>query len=194
MADTVNINITVNIDISDWVYDYGDDLFRYAFSKIRKKEVAEDLVQDTFVVAHTKIHSFEGNSSVKTWLIAILKNKIADYYRKQIKENLTDKELDVNVSSFDVNGGWKEDKKPFSFEDTSHLLDNELFVKVFYDCIDALPKLWSGVVRLKYINPTKSKEICKELNISESNLWQIVHRSKLKLKDCLDVNWIKKGY
>lgn len=180
------------ITASDLVHQFGDDLYRFAYSKTKNKEVSEDLVQDTFIVAVTKLTTFRGESTHKTWLISILRNKIADYYRKKSKDNISDKELDDQSMSFDAKGKWNDEAKPFVFEDAEHLLDNPNFTKVFYDCIEGLPDLWSAVIKMKYIDPKKSKEICKDLNISDTNLWQIVHRSKLKLKDCLGGNWINK--
>ena len=178
------------ITVSDLVHQFSDDLFRFAFSKTKNKVVSEDLVQDTFIVAVTKLDTFRGESSHKTWLISILRNKIADYYRKKSKNNISDKELDDQSISFNSKGSWNEQAKPFVFEESEHLLDNPEFTTVFSNCIEGLPPLWSSVVKMKYINPIKSKEICKELNITDTNLWQIVHRSKLKLKDCLSTNWV----
>jgi RNA polymerase sigma-70 factor (ECF subfamily) len=181
------------ITVSDLVHQFSDDLFRFAFSKTKNKVVSEDLVQDTFIVAVTKLDTFRGESSHKTWLISILRNKISDYYRKKSRDNISDKELDDQSFSFNSRGSWNKEGMPFVFEDSEHLLDNPEFTSVFSECIEDLPPLWSSVVKMKYINPVKSKEICKELEITDTNLWQIVHRSKLKLKDCLDGNWIKKG-
>ncbi len=182
------------VTAADLVHQFSDDLFRFAFSKTKNKVVSEDLVQDTFIVAVTKLNTFRGESTHKTWLISILRNKIADYYRKKAKDNISDKELDDQTFTFKKTGCWNEESTPFVFEDTSHLLDNPAFNLIFSDCIEGLPPLWNSVIKMKYINPKKSKEICKELNITDTNLWQIVHRSKLKLKDCLDGKWIKKGY
>lgn len=182
------------VTVTDLVNQYSDDLYRFALGKTRNKEISEDLVQDTFIVAVNKLSTFRGESSHKTWLISILRNKIADYYRKKAKANISDKDLDDQSMSFSQKGIWNKEHKPFVFEEAEHLLDNPKFVTIFYGCIEALPQLWSSVMKMKYVIPQKSKEICKELEISDTNLWQIVHRSKLKLKDCLDSNWIQKGY
>ncbi len=180
-----------SITATDLVNLYTNDLYRFAVAKTKNKEISEDLVQDTFIVAVTKLNTFRGESTHKTWLISILRNKISDYYRKKTRENISDKEMDDQTLSFNASGSWNKENIPFVFEETEHLLDNTQFTQVFYDCIDGLPQLWSSVIKMKYVNPTKSKEICKELNITDTNLWQIVHRSKLKLKDCLGTNWIK---
>lgn len=175
---------------SDLVHQFSDDLFRFAFSKTKNKVVSEDLVQDTFIVAVTKLDTFRGESTHKTWLISILRNKIADHYRKKSKDNISDKELNDQTYSFSPNGTWNEENKPFVFEEQEHLLDNQEFTAIFLNCIEGLPPLWNAVIKMKYINPVKSKQICKELEITDTNLWQIVHRSKLKLKDCLNGNWL----
>lgn len=75
------------VTATDLVNDFADDLFRFALSKTKNKEVSEDLVQDTFIVAVTKLDTFRGESTHKTWLISILRNKIADYYRKKQRES-----------------------------------------------------------------------------------------------------------
>ncbi len=178
------------LNIEELVNAYSDDLFRYAYSRTNDHEVAQDLVQDTLIVAFQKIDTFRGESSPKTWLTSILKFKIADHYRKKIKEKVSDVEIGDVSESFKSNGHWSQDKTPFAFGDDDHLLDNPDFVKVFNGCIDDLPELWSAIIKMKYINPKDSKEIRQELGISDTNMWQIVHRSKLKLKECLKINWV----
>ena len=179
------------LDISNIVHEYSDDLYRFAMSKINDHEIAQDLVQDTLMVVIEKPNSFRGESNPKTWLIAILKNKIMDFYRKKSKSHISEKDLNDVSESFSEKGWWNANKEPFLFDHSEHLLDDENFVKVFYDCINGLPNLWESVIKMKYIDPKESKIICKELDISDSNLWQIVHRAKLKLKDCLKINWIQ---
>jgi len=191
MIGTKTNNTSLNV--VDIVNNYSDDLYRFAFSKTRNQVISEDLVQETFMVLIAKKDSFRGESSPKTWLISILKNKISDYYRKKMRDKISDKDISDHTESFDDTDKWSNDHKPFVFEDEGHLLDNPDFNLIFNNCIDSLPEIWSSVVRLKYIDPKKSKEICKELNITDTNLWQIVHRAKLKLKDCLQINWINKG-
>ena len=183
---------TTKINIEQLVHDYGDYLFRYAFSKVERKEIAEDLVQETYIVAVTKSQTFRGDSSPKTWLTSILRNKIFDYYRQKAKENIAEAKEDALSDSFDEKGNWKKDHLPFVFEETPEdLLNNADFLVVFNLCIDNLPPVWASVIKMRFIDAQKGKKVCQELNISESNLWQIIHRSKLKLKDCLTLNWNK---
>jgi RNA polymerase sigma-70 factor (ECF subfamily) len=179
--------------ITDLVEKYSDDLYRFAFSKTKDHEISQDLVQETLIVAFQKIDNFRGDSSVKTWLTSILKFKVADYYRAKIKEKVSDVEIGDISESFKSNGGWNPEKSPFAFGDDEELLDNPAFVKIFNGCIEGLPELWSAIIKMKYINPKDSSAIRKEFGITDTNMWQIVHRSKLKLKDCLKLNWVNQN-
>ncbi|MDT8410837.1 MAG: sigma-70 family RNA polymerase sigma factor [Vicingaceae bacterium] len=179
------------VQITDWVNHYSDDLYSWAYHKTSNKELAEDLVQETFMAAFKGVDNFEGNSSPKTWLFRILNNKIIDYYRQ--KKNFNHTSIDENESIkntdklFDENGHWET---PTSFSDKEeHLLDNPDFNKILKKCIDILPENWAFAIRYKYIVDKSAVEICKELNISTSNYWQIIHRAKLQLKVCLEKNW-----
>ncbi|MFT7157269.1 MAG: RNA polymerase sigma-70 factor (TIGR02943 family) [Parvicella sp.] len=178
-----------SIDVTTLVEDFGDDLYRFAYSKTQDKMISEDLVQETFIVAIQKSDKFRGESAPKTWLTSILKNKIADFYRKKKKEGIVGEDIEDLTLSFTDNGHWSptSNSNPFEFE--GPLLNNQEFTDVFYSCIDNLPDLWRSVIKMKYVNPQKSNEICKELEITDTNLWQIVHRSKLKLRSCIDSNW-----
>ena len=71
---------------SCWVDDHGECLYRYALVRVRKPEVAEDLVQETFLAAVRGYEKFGGRSSERSWLVGILKNKIVDHFRKVGRE------------------------------------------------------------------------------------------------------------
>lgn len=175
--------------ISNWLHEYGDELYSWAFYKVSSKEEAEDLVQETFIAAFTSIDNFKENSSPKTWLFRILNNKIIDYYRKRANnltfelesENIYNDSFDDN---FNDNGHWKS-----SETQESHWLDNDEFNHIFGQCIEKLPKNWSFIIRSKFILDLETDKICQEFEITSSNYWQIIHRSKVLLKNCIDKNW-----
>jgi RNA polymerase sigma-70 factor (TIGR02943 family) len=175
--------------ISQWVSLYTEDMFSWAFHKTSSAEVAEDLVQDTFLAATEKFSSFKGESATKTWLFSILNNKIVDHYRKKVKQAVP-LEDQVFHSLFDETGSWINKRMPREWsEDDGHLLDEEEFQKVLKHCLDALPEKWNLCVKLKYLTNKNGQEICQELNITASNFWQIIHRAKLQLRDCIEQNW-----
>lgn len=177
-------------NIKDWVASYTDTLYSWAFYKLSDEELAKDMVQETFIAAHQKMSSFDGKSKPKTWLFSILKHKIIDHYRKQFR-NPVEMRYKNNADFFDEDGMWLEEKRPKEWETEPHLLDNTDFLKVLDDCFGKLPGQWASAIQLKYLSGKEGEEVCKELNISSSNYWQIVHRAKLNLRQCLELNWFK---
>ena len=177
--------------LTQWVETYTKDLYSWAFHKVSDTELAKDLVQDTFLAAVEKIQSFKGDSSPKTWLLSILNHKIIDYYRKRINlpTNIENQSL---LSFFDEEGSWKTDKRPKDWdEDETELLDNEEFRDVLDNCFGELPAKWNASIKLKYLFNKNGDEICQELSISPTNLWQIMHRAKVQLRECVENKWFK---
>src|SRR6267143_7154726 len=81
-------------DPERWVDEHGDVLYRYALARVRKPEVAQDLIQETLLAAMRSHDRFAGQSSVRSWLCGILKHKLCDYYRKSGREtSFTDLEF-----------------------------------------------------------------------------------------------------
>lgn len=183
--------MTSNTDkLSIWVEEYTEDLYTWAFHKVSNAELARDFVQDTFLAAAEKLNTFKGNSAPKTWLFSILNHKIIDYYRKKVNQPISIEDQSF-TSFFDGNEGWNKNQIPKKWqnEGDDHLLDNEEFNEVLSKCLAALPEQWSICVKLKYLTEKKGEEICQEMDITPSNFWQIVHRAKLKLRDCIEKNW-----
>lgn len=184
---------------ANWVALYADELYGYAMSKTGKQELAEDMVQDTFLSALNAASAFKGNSSERTWLFTILKNKIADHYRKastRYESNegkLSGRKEDTFINHFfDKDGEWQENSIPKDWEiDYKHPLDDAGFQKVLDACLGKLPANWNKVIAQKFMEEKESDEICKELNLSPSNFWVIMHRAKLQLRECVEKNWFK---
>lgn len=176
--------------LSELVDKFTGELFNWAFHKVSDEELARDLVQDTFLAAAEKKESFKGNSSPKTWLYSILNNKIIDYYRKKVNKTVPH-ENESFSRFFESDGEWQENRKPQSWQQDNdeHLLDNDDFQEVLKNCLDALPDKWNLCVKLKYLSGKKGEVICQELDLTPSNYWQIIHRAKLQLRDCVDEKW-----
>lgn len=178
--------------IKSWVKEHSDSLYSWALYKTGNKETAEDLVQDTFLAASLSIEAFKGESHPRTWLLAILKNKINDHFRKVYRRPQGLKMVDID-SLFDKEGSWKSGERPKAWsEDSEHLLDNGSFVEILRSCMGKLPENWLAAIHLKYMEGKKGAVICQELGISDTNYWQVLHRAKLQLRKCLEVNWFKK--
>lgn len=177
-----------------WVMNYGDYLYSYACLRIDNKELARDLVQETFLAALQSWGKFDGRSSEKTWLTAILKNKIFDVYRKK-STSLNKQTISIDDSDsdefFEESGHWKEGQYPESFGiEESVALENKEFDGILKSCLKKLPPLWKSVFTMKHMDEESSDNICAQLEITTSNFWVISHRTKVSLRDCLQRNWI----
>ena len=191
----------VPLEPSQWVHRYGDYLYNIACFKVSDSESAQDLVQEPFLSALKNKDQFQAKSSEKTWLTSILNNKIIDYYRSKkinadldsyiesTEEHFTHRFFEPNQFN---NLHWKRDKECTEWgEHGSELLDNEDFYSIFIQCIDKLPIKLSAIIKSKFLNHSGSEEICKSMKISSSNYFVIIHRSKILLRECLDINWFR---
>ena len=179
-----------------WVAQYADYLYTYAFTRINDEDLAKDLVQETFLAALEKLSQFKGNSSERTWLTAILKNKVIDVYRK--KSSAFAKKSDVMQAEqeqhdfFDHDDGhWNVEYRPkeLGIEQEDPLTNKELNY-ILQKCLQKLPSLWLSVFTMKHMDDQSTDVICDELRVSPSNFWVIIHRTKLNLRACLQKNWI----
>lgn len=182
--------MSTTTNLSEWVESFSADLYSWAYHKVSDPDLAKDLVQETYLAAAQKLSSFKGESSPKTWLMAILNYKIIDHYRKKGNQPVS---MDAGSFSsfFTESGEWRPEKRPKEWEgeDEEHLLDNQEFRTVLMECLEALPGKWNACIRAKYLFNKKGDDICQELDIAATNLWQIIHRAKLQLRDCVEQNW-----
>jgi RNA polymerase sigma-70 factor (ECF subfamily) len=184
-----------------WIERYADALFGYAYSRINRQDIAEDLVQDTFFSALKAKDTFLFNSSEKTWLVAILKRKIIDHYRKKSTQNelnIFDKDTKDGFMNhfFETEGSpghWSDENAPKQWrKDFETQVESDEFYDILKNCLGKLPEKWAAVFTLKNMDDLESEEICKELQIAPSNYWVIMHRAKLQLRECLQINWFEK--
>ncbi len=178
-----------------WVTAHADYLYGFAITRINDNELAKDLVQETFLAALQKVESFAGKSSERTWLTAILKNKIIDVYRKKSSglKNIDVKEAEDEQEDFfnKDDGHWTSNSGPkeFGIEDKDVLVSKE-FESIMQRCLQKLPVLWMSVFTMKHIDEEPTETICTELRVTQANFWVIIHRAKLNLRACLQKNWI----
>lgn len=184
---------------SKWIDLYGDYLYSYAVLKVGSTAIAEDIVQETFLSAIRARDTFQGNSSEKTWLVAILKNKIIDHYRKkdvlkEASQYLADTEQEFSSHFFEPsNGHWRRETSPGTWSAPADAaLNTEEFNSVLQFCIQKMPSKLTPVFIAKFIDEEDPEEICKVHKISSSNYWVIIHRAKVLLRSCLEKNWFHK--
>jgi RNA polymerase sigma-70 factor (ECF subfamily) len=175
-----------------WITNYGDQLYAYALARVNDSGLAEDIVQETFLSAWRAKDSFKGEASEKSWLYAILKNKIIDYYRKKSKDIAQPVPgKDASDGYFDDAEHWTGDTMPGNWNiDYGQSIDDKEFYSVLETCKKKLQQLQQSVFVMKYMEDLDSAEICKALGITASNYWVLIHRAKLQLRACLEKNWI----
>lgn len=192
-APASGASLTLNESAPTWVDEHGDCLFRYALARVRNPEVAEDLVQETFLAAVRGYEKFGGRSSVRSWLCGILKHKIIDHYRKSSREtSFTDLEFfsDECSEKFVSIGFWNHEKGPQQWEpDAAEVMQRSEFWKTMSECLSKLPQRVADVFAMREMEDVASKEICALLSISENNLWVILHRARKASRECLEINW-----
>ena len=178
-----------------WVDAHGDALFRYALVRVRQREVVEDLVQETLLSAMRSREKFAGQSSERSWLFGILKRKISDYFRELGRErSFTDLESLANEFSekFVPEGYWVRVKGPKEWQPgADDVMRRAEFWQTMRACLDELPERIANVFMLREMEEVGSKEICALLSISENNLWVMLHRARMALRECLAVNWFE---
>ena len=175
-----------------WVDRYSDYLYNYAISRVGDEDIAKDILQDTFVAALQASKSFKGNAAERTWLVAILKHKIIDHYRKS---NSQKAKAEVPLSSeFDPSGEGnllqRQIADPESVRENDSMENSELGLAIEI-CLSHIPPQHARAFSLKTIEHWATEDICKELNISPSNLWVMVHMARSALLECLNAQWFK---
>jgi len=178
-----------------WLNDYGDLLYRYAYTRVRSESTAEDLVQETLLAGLLAFEKFSGKSTVRTWLVGILKHKIIDHFRKYRREvsSLNDDELaeDVLAYQFDQQGNWKVNLVEWGTPDKA--IDDEQFWQVFNQCLTRLPQRMADLLLLRTVEGLETEECCAVLGFkSDNQLWVTLSRTRVKLRQCLDSNWFNK--
>ena len=179
-------------DTDTWLDRHGDALYRYALVRVRDSDIAEDMVQETLLAALRARDSYAGQASERTWLVAILKNKIIDHFRRAARETpMPDPpEPDDTVEAFfegETPGHWTEAPATWGRPDTA--LEQTEFWRAFRDCLANLPERQARVFALTELDELSTPELCKALDITASNAWVLLHRARLRLRDCLERSW-----
>ena len=183
------------VDPTKWLELYGDLLFQYTIPRVNDREMAEDMVQETFLSALKGLAGFKEEASEKNWLFAILKNKIIDHYRKKAKEDHFASMPDLQNTRdewFNEEGNWTFDKMPKDWNFSDNQAERKEIQKIIDWCKNHLKSVQQQVFTLKYMEDLDSIEICKVLNISSSNYWVIIHRARLQMRDCVEKHWLNK--
>ncbi len=174
----------------NWVDEYGDYLFRYAVSRLRDDNAAEEVVQETFLAGIRFQHRYTGDGTERAWLLGILKRKLIDHIRRRARydrDGVSDGSHDPSEKLFDQKGNWKNGAFMSATPD-GQVASREIW-EVVKDCLKRLPQGQADVFVLSVMEEMTSEEICQELQITPSNLWVRLHRARLALAQCVGARW-----
>lgn len=176
------------LDLDRLVDLHADTLFAYAVTRLRSRDDAEDAVQETLLAAITAQHDFRGESADRTWLIGILRHKIVDRIRQRVRsEQVLDTETGIDAL-FDERDRWAA--PPQSWGDRpDRAMEQQEFWLQLERCVDGLPKRQAQVFLRRTLDDQDSGAVCKELGISATNLWVLLHRARIRLRACLEAHW-----
>jgi RNA polymerase sigma-70 factor (ECF subfamily) len=162
-------------------------LMKIARMELRDEHLAEDCVSDVLTQAYERRAGFRGDSSLRTWLTTILKNRIVDLLRKQWREQPLQDETSIDTEFdplFDDNGHWAQ--KPSDIPDPAKLCEQNAFLDAVQRCVDRLPKRIGQVFVLREVFGSDTKELCKDLGLTSSNVWVQLYRARMMLRTCLE--------
>ena len=183
---------------AQWPDRYGDELYRFALSRVSDADAAEELVQESFLSALNGLATFRAEASERTWLFVILRRKIIDYYRRQARATHVglDEISDDGPSEGDFfaphNGHWTAQQAPTSWLNADAALEQQELHEILQRCQARLPARQGAVFAMRFVEELSAEEICQALGLSPANYWVIVHRAKLQLRRCLEKHGLGK--
>lgn len=182
-------------DPARWVEAHADALYAYALSRVGRPELAEDLVQEALLAALEGRGSFRGDAQERTWLIGILRHKIIDHFRaastRREHQPRGDADGRAVESWFDEKGRWR--RMPGRWQPRpDQLEENREFWAVLGRCVETLPERPRQVFTRRVMEQEQTQTVCKELGISSTNLWVVLHRARAMLRACLEKRWFSR--
>lgn len=172
-------------------------MLKFATLQLADTHLAEDTVQDALMSAFKNADSFAGQSAFKTWVFAILKNKIIDQLRKQkhlttISSLFADDETEqASIDQlFDKKGHWHLSERPTAWTLPDQSAENQDFWRVFEACLSHLPAQQAQVFMMREFIEFDTEEICKKMMLTVSHLNVLMYRARLKLRECLENKWM----
>jgi RNA polymerase sigma-70 factor (TIGR02943 family) len=168
-------------------------LLRFARLQLRNDAWAEDAVSETMLAAIAKPQAFAGQSQLKTWLVGILKHKVVDALRSNLREvNASDLGVDregdeLDAIGFKADGHFNE--RPADWGNPDQDLSQRQFMAVMDACVTKLPPVQGRLFLMREWLELDAEEVCKELGITATNLYVQLHRARLRLRECLELNW-----
>jgi RNA polymerase sigma-70 factor (ECF subfamily) len=189
------MNIANNPGFDQQVADLRSYLLKFARLQLRNDAWAEDAVSETMVAALSKPQAFGNRSQLKTWLVGILKHKVVDMLRLHHREatvmsNDDDSAGPLEMLAFDATGHFSQ--APMEWGQPEQQLERVQFFTILEACADKLPAMQGRIFLMREWLELSSEEVCKVLGLTSTNLYVQLHRARLRLRECLELNWFGK--
>lgn len=173
--------------------EHQNYLLRFARLQLRNDAWAEDAVSETVLAALAKPQAFGSRSQLKTWLVGILKHKIIDALRHHSREAcILDTSDEGDADPLDYIG-FKADghfaQTPADWGNPAEEISSRQFFEVLDACTNKLPATQGRLFLMREWLELSSEEICKEMSLTPTNLYVQLHRARLRLRECLELNW-----
>jgi RNA polymerase sigma-70 factor (ECF subfamily) len=172
---------------------HRDYLLKFARLQLRNDAWAEDAVSETLLAALSRPQSFGNRSQLKTWLVGILKHKVIDMFRHHAREVCLEVDADdgghdeLDALVFKADGHFAN--QPSNWGNPEQDLSSRQFFAVLEACTEKMPPALGRVFLMREWLELSSEEICDELGLTSTNLYVSLHRARLRLRECLDMNW-----
>lgn len=169
------------------ITDIREEMLKFARLQVRDANLAEDLVQEALLSSLRNVHQFQRKAALKTWVFAILKNKIIDYLRQKdrfmLESELVDDDRPNNF--FDEKAHWNLDLQPTPLPEAETKIYSKEFWLLFEVCLTHLPAKQARAFMMREYLELSSEEVCAEMTISSANLYTLLYRARLQLQHCL---------
>ncbi|ADY81181.1 RNA polymerase sigma-70 factor, ECF subfamily [Acinetobacter pittii PHEA-2] len=181
-----------------FLQDLRQQMIKFAFLQLSSLPQAEDVVQEALTSAFQHLDSFKGRAAFKTWIFAILKNKIIDVIRQKSRlvamtELFKDEESELSIDAlFDASGHWHKYEAPQAWQSPEEMMEQADFWIIFEACLNHLPAKYAQVFMMREVIELSSNEICSKLELSISNFNVLMYRSRTRLRECLENKWLLK--
>ncbi|MFW1842839.1 RNA polymerase factor sigma-70 [Acinetobacter pittii] len=181
-----------------FLQDLRQQMIKFAFLQLSSLPQAEDVVQEALTSAFQHLDSFKGRAAFKTWVFAILKNKIIDVIRQKSRlvamtELFKDEESELSIDAlFDASGHWHKYEAPQAWQSPEEMMEQADFWMIFEACLNHLPAKYAQVFMMREVIELSSNEICSKLELSISNFNVLMYRSRTRLRECLENKWLLK--
>ncbi|MCU4442110.1 RNA polymerase factor sigma-70 [Acinetobacter pittii] len=181
-----------------FLQDLRQQMIKFAFLQLSSLPQAEDVVQEALTSAFQHLDSFKGRAAFKTWVFAILKNKIIDVIRQKSRlvamtELFKDEESELSIDAlFDASGHWHKYEAPQGWQSPEEMMEQADFWIIFEACLNHLPAKYAQVFMMREVIELSSNEICSKLELSISNFNVLMYRSRTRLRECLENKWLLK--